>query len=153
MANAIDSYGTLYFSPFVLAPLITRFYEKSAPQPHNVLLTYLVLPMVLYPSSRGFLKNAKRTSTLWTFCKERERLYGLANRVQEYRELSSKCLQLAIDSRTLRIESDLSVSFVDEQVNSVACQKDTLTAAKNLAAILSPFDIPTVFRSLGVKRL
>jgi hypothetical protein len=62
MSNAIESYAVLHNNPFILAPLFREFYSALPQSPKNLLLSYLVLPLVLQPASREFLfrANARR---------------------------------------------------------------------------------------------
>ena len=153
MSTAVESYATLHYSPFVLAPLFECFYQTAANQPKNILLSYLVLPLTLYPKSRIFLKNAKSTSSLRTFCRDASRLYGLSERVQEYRKLTNACIQLNIDVGGLSIESDLSVTFLVEMLDTSVCSRDAIKAARNLSRVFQPLDVPAIYRFLGVKKL
>lgn len=153
MRTALESYATLHYSPFVLAPLFEAFYKTLTPQARNILLGYLVLPLSLYPNCRAFLKNARSTSSLTTFCREPQRLYGLPERIREYQEVTHTCLQLAVDAGAVRIEDDLSVIFLRSKLDVSVCPVDAIRAAGKLGMLLQPFDIPAVYRLLGVKRL
>jgi hypothetical protein len=153
MSSAIESYAVLHYSPFVLAPLFEAFYEKAAVQPKNVLLAYLIFPLTLYPPSRTFLKNARSTSSLRTFCDVSRRLYGLPGRVQDYRSLTHESLQVCCDSGGIRIAHDLSVTFLYKKLDGLACPTGSLKAAEKLGGVFGPLDIPAVYRFLGIKRL
>jgi hypothetical protein len=153
MSTALESYAALHYSPFVLAPLFEAFYEMAAPQPKNILLAYLVLPLTLYLPSRTFLKNAKSTSSLRTFCSEPLRLYGLPDRVKEYRSLTHTSLQLGFDSAGLRIAEDLSIAVLARKLDASACPTNAVKAAEKLGSIFGPLDIPAIYRFLGIKKL
>ena len=49
----------IYNSPFLLANYFLFAYKNLPASKNNALLAYLVLPIVLYPPSANFLKNAK----------------------------------------------------------------------------------------------
>jgi hypothetical protein len=153
MTTAIESYGTLHYSPFILAPLFEAFYERAIVQPRNVLLCYLVLPLVLHPQCRRFFRNAVLSSSLTTFAHETSRLYGLPERVQESRELTHACMQLAVDAGGIRISDDLSVAFRHRVLDPSACPQDAERAARNLAKVLRRYDVPAVYRQLGMRKL
>jgi hypothetical protein len=133
MSTALESYATLHYSPFVLAPVFESFYQAAANQPKNILLSYLVLPL--------------------TLCRDTSRLYGLSGRVQEYRDLTNVCMQLSIDAGGLRIESDLSVTFLAESLDTSVCPVGTIKGARNLGKLLQPLDVPAIYRFLGVEKL
>jgi hypothetical protein len=153
MTSALASYGTLFYSPFVLAPIIENFYSHSRTIPKNFLLSYLVLPITLNRESRDFLVKATSRSSLRTFSEERVRLYGLAERVQRFRTLTNTCLQLCIDTRGLKIEDDLSITKLAHNLTNSAAPKGSIKAAVRLAKLLDPYDVPAIYRFLGVEAL
>jgi hypothetical protein len=153
MITAIESYSTLRYSPFVLAPLFEAFYEKTAAQPKNILLAYLVLPLVLSSTSRSFLKKANKKSSLRTFCNKPERLHGLPERIRDYRSLTNVCVQFGIDSGRMRIENDLSITVLARTIDASACPKDALKAAEKLGNVFQLLDVPAIYRYLGVRGL
>ena len=153
MSNAIQSLGALHNNPFIFAPLFPTFYKSLGEKPKSVLLAYLVLPFALYPQSRNFLVKAISTSSLRTLMSKRERIYGLDERIAEYRGLTNSSLQYAVDISVLKIEENLSVDVVSDWTNDLLCSPDQLNAASKLGILLAPFDVPTVYRMIGVKKL
>lgn len=152
-ANAIEHYVTLARSPLLLAPIIESFFQELRPSEKNILLGYLVLPMVLFPPSRDFLKNARATSSIRTLCSERSRLAGLPQRVMELRSTSSVAMQNSIDCGHLTLRHDLSLVRDERFVTPIHGMQIEDKAAKRLASILEPYDVPTVYRLLGVTKL
>ena len=152
-ANAIQHYVTLARSPLLMAPVIESFFQELRPSEKNILLGYLVLPMVLYPPSREFLKNARATSSIRTLCSDRTRLAGLPQRVNELRSTSSLAMQNSIDCGRLIRHSDLTLGFGEHLINSSNGMQLEAKAAKRLASIFEPYDVPTVYRLLGVNKL
>jgi len=51
----IEHLFTLQRSPIALAPVIHQFFANSQPRERDLLLSYLVLPMVLYPVMQEYL--------------------------------------------------------------------------------------------------
>jgi Family of unknown function (DUF6521) len=153
VSTAVECFAALHYSPFVLGPLFEVFYEREIVQPRNVLLAYLVLPLTLYPPSRDFLKNAKSNSSLRTLCGNPERLYGLANRVEEFRSLTHKSLQVCCDSGGITIDLDVSVKYVRRTLDPLPSPTDSLRAAEKLGGVFGHLDIPAIYRFLGIKRL
>lgn len=153
MSNAIDSYTVIHNNPFILAPLFELFYASLPKKPKNILLSYLVLPLVLYPPSRLFLAGAKASSSIRTMGKNRERLYGLCERVEEYKALTNLCIQHAIDSVSIAVEEDLSVLVIASRLDASLCPGTSARAASKLGTLFAPYEIPAIYRSLGVKAL
>lgn len=152
-ANAIQHYVTLARSPLLLAPVIESFFQELRPSEKNILLGYLVLPMVLYPASRDFLKSARVTSSIRTLCSERSRLAGLPQRVNELRSTSSLAMQNSIGCGRLILHSNLTLEFGAHSINSDNVMQVEAKAAKRLASIFEPYDVPTIYRLLGVNSL
>jgi hypothetical protein len=153
MNNAIDSYSVIHNNPFTLAPLFREFYSSLPPAPKNLLLSYLVLPLVLYPESRKFLTNANKASSIRTMRKEHGRFYGLPERVQEYRRLTNLCIQYASDLGALELNNDLSLVVNGRKLDLALCPDSSPKAARNLGKLLSPYEPPAVYRLLGVTSL
>ncbi|WP_281850436.1 three component ABC system middle component [Dyella sp. GSA-30] len=151
--KAFQNYATLTQSPLVLAPVIESFFFSLEHQERSVLLGYLVLPIVLHPPSRQFLWNAKSTSSLITFCKNKDFLAGLSVRVERWKHITGIAMQNSVSCNYLEVKEDLSVAA--GQVTNVVdglMPKET-KAAKKLAHLMSPYSVPAVYRILGVGKL
>lgn len=156
MSNAIQSFGVLHNNPFIFAPLFSQFYKSLGEKPKSVLLSYLVLPFVLYPESRIFLVKARSTSSLRTLIGKkgnREHIYGLDERIADYRELTNTSFQHAVNMNVLQISETLSADVVSDWSTNPMCLPDQLKAAHRLGLLFTPFDVPTVYRMIGVKKL
>lgn len=152
-ANAIQHYVTLTRSPLLLAPVIESFFQEIRPSEKNILLGYLVLPMVLYPPSRDFLKNARASSSIRTLCSEKKRLAGLPQRVNELRSTSGLAMQNSINCARLILRPDLSLEYGEHLIDASHGMQVEIKAAKHLASIFEPYDVTTVYRLLGVTNL
>ena len=156
MSNAIQSLGVLHNNPFIFAPLFSQFYKSLREKPKSILRSYLVLPFVLYPESRIYLVKAISTSSLRTLMGKkghREHIYGLDERIADYRELTNTSFQHAVDMNVLQIGETLSVDVVSDWSTYPMHLNDQLKAAKRLGILFAPFDVPTVYRMIGVKKL
>jgi len=151
--NAIQHYVTLTRSPLLLSPIIESFFKEIKPVGKNLLMGYLVLPIVLYPPSRDFLRNANARSSVRSFCADRIRLAGLPQRVAELRTTTSVAIQNAIDCNRLILRSDLSLVYAEQQSDPSLGIPSETKAAKRLASIFEPYDVPTIYRLLGVTNL
>ncbi len=151
--NAIDHYVTFARNPLLLAPVIESFFHTLQNKEKSILLGYLVLPVVLFPPSRNFLQNANSRSSIRSFCSDRSRLAGLPQRVLELRSTSSLAMQNLIDCSRLRLVDDLSLEFAASTQHTEDGMPNEIKAAKRLAILLEPYDVPTVYRLLGVNNL
>ena len=62
MSKYVDSVYKINNNIFVLAPLFVSFYQNLKPTPKNLLLSYLVLPLVLYKTSQEKIKLIEKSS-------------------------------------------------------------------------------------------
>jgi hypothetical protein len=156
MSNAIQSFAVIHNNPFIFGPLFPSFYGSLGEKPKGILLSQLVLPLVLYPASQKFLVNAKSTSSVMTMVGKpgkRDRLYGLEERIAEYRELTNTSIQHEIDIGVLSIDENLSVDVNSYRSINPSYFSDYRKAASRLGYLFAPFDVPTIYRILGVKKL
>ncbi len=84
---------------------------------------------------------------------KRERIYGLNERIAEYWGLTNKSFQHAVDIGILEIDETLSVNVVSDFPLDTMFVPDPITAAGRLGLLFNPFDVPTVYRMLGVKKI
>jgi len=59
MSKYADSVYKINNNIFVFTPLFVAFYKNLKPNPKNLLLSYLVLPLVLHKTSQEKIKNSK----------------------------------------------------------------------------------------------
>ena len=158
MSKYVDSIYKINNNIFVLAPLFVAFYKNLKPTPKNLLLSYLVLPLILYKTSQQKIKNSNSRSSIFSFLNskektKRENVYGLPKRVQEYKEISNQCILYAINNGWLKLNEDLSVTVVKEQKNNIENLDDAFKASSKLCNVFQELDVIAIYRQLGVKEL
>jgi len=163
MNKYIDSIYRVNNNTFALTPLIVEFYKKLEQTNKNVLLSYLVLPLVLNKKSKEALLTVNTRSSIYSFVSNKqknkddiknvENIFGLPSRINEYKELTNSCLQYAIDSNWISINTNLSVNVIVTSKVSSADLKESQKAASNLHKIFKDLDIVTIYRLLGIKKL
>lgn len=158
MTDMIEHYFTLNNSPIVLAPILDAFYQELKPSKNNLLLSYLVLPMVIYPVSKKFLLNARRTSSLKTYCDgdNSERLIGLQWRVNEFRDITNIAIMNSISCNRLILQEDMSIIFNHDKplldIKDNLIMDDRIKAAKKIATIIfNPYPVSNIYLKLGIK--
>ena len=135
-----------------MGPLLQVFYKNLELKPKSFLLSYLILPMVLYRPSRNFLVKARKTSTIRTYLKEKDRIYGLGSRVESYKSLTNLSFQRCIDNQSLQLCDNLSVRLLELETDHQT-PSDMIKSAGNLGMIFVDDDIVSIFRKLGLKKL
>jgi hypothetical protein len=155
IANQVDCFDTLFNNPFLLSPVLPAFYAAYGNRDKNILLSYLVLPLVLPPASRNALVHLNLKSSMRTFLKKRERVYGLAKNIAAYRRLTNNILQHNVDSGLLTISqrAALAPASAGKSYLNGICPADILKAAGKLGVICRPHSIPAIFLQFGIKHL
>lgn len=154
MIKRIEYLYTLYNNIFAYTPLLHSFYEEYIGQHKDILLSYLILPLVLNETSRNKLVKLTARSSLFTFCKYEECIIGLPERIKQYKAVTNDCIQYGVDRGLFTVSDSLhiEVSKLENSENFIV-NNDKIKAAKKIAMILKSFDIPTIYRNLGVAEL
>lgn len=153
MSKFVDSIYQIHNNPFVLAPLFVEFFRHIQPKFKNILLAYLVLPLVLHEDSKQSLVHAKTTSSIHTFNNKKENLFGLHERIRLYKDLTNQCIQYAIDNQMIKINENLIVEVLITKNKTVENLKKSLIASSNLHKVFRDLDVVAIYRLLGVKDL
>ena len=150
--KATDHIYTLHRTPFAYAPVIQGFYEDWESKGNDVLLSYLILPLVTYKPMHKFLKAAKRTSSIRTMASDSSRLVGLGLRVEEFKPITNASLLILAAGKSIEINRDMSVlSLAKPQEDN--SNKELLNYSRKLAMILSSEGVVSIYKMLGLKSL
>lgn len=152
MSDPIDHLYTLHTNPFLFASTLRGFFEHLKPRQHSVLLAYLVLPIVLEQKNRDFLEKARRTSNLRTMLTHRELLTAIPQRLEDYRQVTNDTLRYLVSAELLTMDGTQARLGPYNAVDPVAPPGAVVAAAK-LAEFFKPFDVPAIYRLLGVMQL
>ena len=152
MNTAADHLYTLHRNAFALAPVIQSFYLNRGPIEKDVLLSYLVLPLVSFSAMQEYLHTANRTSSIRTMTSESSRLVGLSLRISEYEPITNKALLILRSDESLQLNDDLSVR-VSENRHSENADPKMLRYARQLAMVFRNESVVTICRMLGLKSL
>ena len=143
---------TLHRTPFALAPVIQSFYQHWEPVEKDILLSYLVLPLVTYKPMHPFLKGARRDSSIRTMASDAARLIGLAMRVEEFKPITNAALLILTAEKSLEITTKLSVRSIKKPY-AINFEKILLKYSQKLAMVLSGENVVSIYRMLGIKSL
>ncbi len=147
-----DHLYTLHRTPFALAPVIQSFYENWEPLEKDILLSYLILPLVTYKPMHGFLKFARRDSNVRTMGSDSARLVGLALRVEEFKPITNAALLILAAEKSLEITPELSIRSL-KKPHSINADKALVKYSQKLAMVLSGENVVSIYRMLGLKSL
>lgn len=152
IAGPIENIFTLQRSPIALAPVIHQFFASSQPRERDLLLSYLVLPMVLYPAMQEYLLTVRKTSNLRTLCKEQSRLVGITRNTQQFKPLTHAALLVLKAEQGIEITDDLTVKSVGD-VRAANANPKQLEAARRMSMVCAEADVVSIYRTLGFKSL
>ncbi|AXL70981.1 DUF6521 family protein [Pseudomonas aeruginosa] len=147
-----DHLYTLHRTPFALAPVIQSFYQHWEPVEKDILLSYLILPLVTYKPMHAFLHRARRDSSVRTMASDASRLIGLAIRVEEFKPITNAALLILTAENSLEITPELSVRSI-QKPRSVNSDQALLKYSQKLAMVLSGENVVSIYRMLGLKSL
>ncbi|HBO1871607.1 TPA: hypothetical protein L4U94_004566 [Pseudomonas aeruginosa] len=147
-----DHLYTLHRTPFALAPVIQSFYQHWESVEKDILLSYLILPIVTYKPMHAFLNRARRDSSIRTMASDAERLIGLAMRVEEFKPITNAAMLILTAENSLEITPELSVRSL-QKPQSINSDKSLLKYSQKLAMVLSGENVVSIYRMLGLKSL
>ncbi|HBN8637996.1 TPA: hypothetical protein VDV70_004240 [Pseudomonas aeruginosa] len=147
-----DHIYTLHRTPFSLAPIIQSFYQEWEPIEKDILLSYLILPLVTFKPMHGFLKGARRDSSVRTMTSDASRLIGLALRIEEFKPITHAALLILAAEKQLEITSSMSVQTLNKP-RAANADKTLLRYSQKLAMVFSGEDVVSIYRMLGIKSL
>jgi hypothetical protein len=153
LGDSIHHLRVLHNNPFIFASAIVAFFNSLGEKDRALLLGYLVLPITLHLPTRKFLVKARTSSNLRTMLKDRSRLHGLDERVALYREMTNTTLQYLTSTGGISVTRQLVVAVTVQQPMKGPAPEGVIKAARQLGNFFRPYDVPTVFRMLGVMSL
>lgn len=150
--TAADYIYTLRRTPFALAPIIHSFYDHWNPTEKDILLSYLVLPLVTYKPMHKFLHYAGKNSSLRTLMQEPSRVLGLEARIEEYRPITNASLLILTSEKSVKVNDDMSVE-PQSKIREENANAQLIKYARKLAIVFNGENVVSVYRSLGLKSL
>lgn len=147
-----DHLYTLHRTPFAMAPVIQSFYQHWEPVEKDILLSYLILPLVTFKPMHPFLHQARRDSSIRTMASDANRLIGLAMRVEEFKPITNAALLILTAENRLEITPELSVQAT-QKPQSINADKSLVRYSEKLATVLAGENVVSIYRMLGLKSL
>lgn len=151
-SNAADHIYTLRRTPFALAPVIHSFYDHWDVTEKDVLLSYLILPLVTYKPLHQFLHNSSRKSSIRTLLQEPSRVLGLELRIEEFKPITNAALLILTSERKIQIADDMSIA-TQGKIRVENADDKLVKYARKLAVVLNGESVVSIYRSLGLKSL
>lgn len=155
MTQFVDKTYIIFNNPFLLAPVLISFFKNCSSVENNLLLSYLVFPMTLSKEGQKVLLRLTKKSTLLNLMKDNKILLFRVNAsLDDYRQLTNNCIQYCIDNHYLvlhdnkvTISEDIDTKFTSSSLT------EAIKAASKLGSLLSQYEVATIYKFLGVRKL
>lgn len=151
MSNIISEVVKVRFNSFTLAPVVLSYYENCQVKRDNVLLLYLLFPVVLNSDWIGGSPRAQRRSRLETWVKENKiHVEGLPERIATFQRLSETTLQYCIDMEYATLDDKNNVVVKTNPYKSRSRYTDSAVRLTRLIGSSSP---AKVYATFGIREL
>lgn len=77
---------------------------------------------------------------------------GLPDRIAEYKRITNLCIQHSIDNKLIKI-NDMQIEVIGNVAYSSPDLQAAIKAANNLSKIFNSYDVVSIYKLLGIKRL
>lgn len=153
MSDFVENIIVLKNNVFALTPILVSFYKNLKMQENNVLLSYLVFPIVLNKKCKEKLRNLRTTSNLNIVTKDNVLMAGFEERFDFYKDITNKCIQYALECKYIKLNDDMSVSVLtDNSLFPDVILSDSIKLASNLHKIFKK-DVVNTYYEFGIKRI
>lgn len=152
MSSIVDALYELKYNPFEYGPYLASFYSATGESEENLLLAPLVIPLCSHPvfgkKILGAVFGKKRKSSIWSIFDERNKLYDLQERVDEFQVLTEQCVQYCLINDWLFINTQSLSIYAGEGSDSYFT---TQKSAEKLGRLFSDHSMVEIYAFLGVK--
>lgn len=151
MSNIISDVVKIKFNSFVLAPDILSYYENCQVKQDNVLLLYLLFPIVLNSDWIGGSPRVQKRSRLESWVKENKiHVEGLPERIKTFQRLSETTLQYCIDMDYAEVNEKNNVVVKSNPFQNKGRYTESVIRLTKLIGTSSP---AKVYATLGIREL
>lgn len=151
MSNIISEVVKVKYNSFTLAPAMLSYYESCQVKKDNVLLLYLLFPVIL--NSDWIVKSPipRKKSRLDSWVKDnRIHIEGLPERISAFQHLSETTFQYCIDMEYLKVDEKNNVIVIN---NPFRTKGKFDNSAIRLSRIISESTPAKIYATLGIREL
>ena len=150
MSNIISDVVKIKYNPFTLAPAMLSYYETCQVKHDNLLLMYLLFPVVLNSDWMAKLPRVQSRSRLETWVKNNQlHIEGLSERMTTFQHLTETTLQYCIDMEYCRVDEKNNVTVVRNPYK----KGYFMDAAIRLTKLLGNSSPAKIYATLGIREL
>ena len=151
MSNIISEVVKIKFNSFTLAPVVLSYFENCQVKRDNVLLLYLLFPVVLNSDWINGSPRAQKRSRLESWVKDNKiHIEGLPERIATFRHLSETTLQYCIDMEYASLDDRNNVVVKVNPYKNKSIYTDSAIRLTRLIGSSSP---AKVYATLGIREL
>ena len=150
MSNIISDIFKIKYNFFTLAPAMLSYYETCQVKHNNILLMYLLFPVVLKSDLINQLPRVQSCSRLETWVKNnRLQVEGLREHITTFQHLTETTLQYCIDMDYGRGDENNNVTVLSNPY-----EKDYfMDAAIRLTKLLGKSSPAKIYATLGIREM
>ena len=151
MNNIISDIVKIKYNSFKLAPVVLSYYENCQVKKDNILLLYLLFPIVL---NRDWIMGSPRVqkrSRLETWVRDNKiHVEGLPERISTFQRLSETTLQYCVDMEYIKVDEKNNVIV---KYNPFKGKERFVASAIRLTKLIGSSTPAKVYATLGIKKL
>lgn len=150
MSNIISDVVRIKYNNFTLAPAMLSYYETCQVKQDNILLMYLLFPVVMNSDWIDNLPRVQSRSRLEIWVREnRLHIEGLSERIKIFQHLTETTLQYCIDMEYVKVDEYNNVLVL----NNPYKKGDFVDAAMRLTKLLGKSTPAKIYATLGIREL
>jgi hypothetical protein len=153
MKKITENISIIHNNIFVLTPLLVSFYKNYHGKKNDLLLSYLILPIVLNQKCIEKLQKIRTDSNLIRLVADKDCMAGFAERFEFYKHITNQCIQYAIDCGYIKIDN-LQVKVIKNEIQFTdSSLSDSMNLASNLFKLFKSLDVINIYLKFGIKKL
>lgn len=151
MSSIISEVVKIKYNSFTLAPAMLSYYETCKVKQDNVLLVYLLFPVVLNSDWIFKLPRVQKRSRLESWVRDNKlHIEGLPERLSTFQHLSETTLQYCIDMEYAKMDENNNVIVVN---NPYKKKGNFVDSAVRLTTLLGNSTPAKIYATLGIREL
>lgn len=154
MSDFSENIHTIYNNPFILTPILLSFYKNYLGSDKDILLAYLIFPIVLEPDHVDKIKVITSKTSLTRFTNNKDFMSGFYTRLKLYKKVTNHCLQYAIDCQYIKIDESMRVEVINEDtLYYEPSLEKALKLSGSLHKVFKRINVTNIYQAFGIKAL
>lgn len=141
------------YNIFSLAPIIMSFYKECYTKQDNILLSYIIIPLVFSRKWNDTLLNTQKRSNLIHWIKENKiPIEGLSDRIMFFRDYTSSALQYCFDMKWAFIDDNNNIILTENREWDISPNNNMKSATK-INLLFKDMTVTQIYSSLGINKI